>query len=61
MTREREKQITKQRNESREAKALDVQAELQSRRAQYEANRAYGFRLSWTQVEGGLTHTKGGR
>ena len=61
MTREREKQVTKQRNESREAKSLDTQAELQSRRAQYEANRAYGFRISWTQVQGGLTPKGGAR
>jgi len=55
MTREREKQVSKERSEAREDKSLNTYYEKQSRREQYEANRAYGFRLSWTEVDGELT------
>jgi hypothetical protein len=61
VTREKEKAVTKERQESREAKHVDTWAELQSRKAQYEANRAYGFKLTRTQVDGGLTHNGGQR
>lgn len=61
MTKEREKEVSKQRAESREDKAVNTYYEKQARREQYAANMAYGFKLSWTEVDGGLTHTKGGR